>query len=801
MFKNYLTIALRSFLKQKTYAFLNILGLTVGITCSILIFLFVYDEITYDHNHKKGNQIVRLKAAYHLPKNGGFEEYAAGGPVVGEMIVKDFPEVAQMVRIRKMTDKIVEKPSSDERFFENVFAADSNIFKVFTFPFIAGNPETALLDPFTLVLTERTALKLFNRIDVLGESVYFPEDSISFKITGVLKNYPSNTHLKFDLITSFETLKALRYNLDSWWNYSFYTYLDLNLHTDVKALENKIKFISRNYIADQEDYSGYKQEYALQPFYDIHLKSDLRNELEANSREAYVYIFGIVGAFILVIACINFMNLSTARSAKRAREIGVRKVSGAHRYQLISQFMSESILMALIATVLSLVLALMFLPYLNNLTGKVLTADVLYEPRLWIALLAIILFVGFLAGSYPAVFLSSFKPTETLKGAFSSSAKGNLLRKLLVVFQFTISIVLISGTIIVYHHLTYLRTVNLGFDKERIVVMPTRSVSNAHRDYPVLREELKRMNGILGASVSYRVPGREMGNNVVRIGWDDDAAWSDMRFLAVDHDFISLYGIQVIEGRSFSQDFPSDENEGFVLNESGMRRLGWTDPKEAIGQKLRWQNRRGYVIGIVKDFHFMAANTPVEPFIIVMNTNWSAGYLSVKLAAGDPGKKLGEIREKFSTVLPNRIFEYFFLDEDFDQQYKAEDKFMNVFLFFAVIAVLIACLGLYGLAMYTAEQKFKEIGIRKVLGASTGGLIYLQIKGFLALVFIAFILSVPISYYGMSKWLEGFPLRENINPLIFLLAGMVSMVIAWITVSYQSYKASRINPVDSIMHE
>lgn len=801
MLKNYLKIAFRSFLKQKAYAFLNIFGLTVGITCTILIFLFIYDEVTYDHNHTKGNQIVRLKAAYHLPKNGGFEEYAAGGPIVGEMITKDFPEVSQMVRIRKMTDRIVEKPNSDERFFENVFAADSNIFKVFTFPFLSGNPETALLDPFTLVLTEKAALKLFNRIDVLGESVYFPEDSISFRITGVLENYPSNTNLKFDLITSFETLKALHYNLNSWWNYSFYTYLELNPNTDAKVLEDKIKFISRNYIADQEDGSGYKQEYALQPLYDIHLKSDLRGELESNSREAYVYIFGIVGAFILLIACINFMNLATARSAKRAREIGVRKVSGALRYQLINQFISESILMALIATILSIILALLFLPYLNNLTGKVLTPDVLREPFLWITILAVVLFVGCLAGSYPAVFLSSFKPTATLKGTFSSSAKGNMLRKILVVFQFTISIVLISGTIIVYHHLTYLRTVNLGFDKEQIVVIPTRSVVNAHRDYPVLREELKRLNGVRGGSVSYRVPGKEMGNNVVRIGWDDDAAWSDMRFLTVDYDFISLYGIEVIEGRSFSEDFPSDENEGFVLNESGMRRLGWNETAEAIGQKLKWQNRKGYVIGIVKDFHFMAANSPVEPFIIVMNTAWSVGYLSVKLSAGDPANTLNAIHEKFSTILPNRIFEYFFLDEDFDQQYKAEDRFMNVFLFFAVIAVLIACLGLYGLAMFTAEQKFKEIGIRKVLGATPGGLIYLQIKGFLILVLIAFILSVPISYLGMSKWLEGFPVRESINPLIFLLSGILSILIAWITVSYQSFKASRINPIDSIMHE
>jgi putative ABC transport system permease protein len=367
--------------------------------------------------------------------------------------------------------------------------------------------------------------------------------------------------------------------------------------------------------------------------------------------------------------------------------------------------------------------------------------------------------------------------------------------------QFTISIMLISGTIIVYRHLTFLRNINLGFDQDRILVLPTRQVTNAAQYYPILRDELKQMSGITGAAVSHRVPGKELSNNVVRIGWDDDAVWSDMRFLTVDHDFAKLYNIEVIEGRSFNRDFPSDENEAFMLNESGMRRLGWTEPTDAIGQNLRWQNRKGYVIGIVKDFHFMAANVAVEPFLITMNTTWSAGYLSVKLAAGDPSARLNEIREKFSTIMPDRIFEYFFLDEDFDQQYKAEDRFMKMFTFFAIVAISIACLGLYGLAMFTAEQKFREIGIRKVLGATSQGIVFLQVKDFLVLVTIAFVLSVPLSYAGMTRWLETFPERETVSPLIFIVSGLLSIVIACITVSYQSIRAARINPVNSIGHQ
>jgi putative ABC transport system permease protein len=457
--------------------------------------------------------------------------------------------------------------------------------------------------------------------------------------------------------------------------------------------------------------------------------------------------------------------------------------------------------MAVTAMLLSILLSALLLPYLNDVTGKALTLEVASNPFLWMTVGAIVLFVGLLAGSYPSLFLSGFKPTETLKGSFSTSSRGNVLRKSLVVFQFTISIMLITGTIIVFKHLTYLRNINLGFDKEQTVVIPTRSVNNALQDYTVLRDELKQEPGILGASVSYRIPGKEMGNNVVRIGWDDDAAWSDMRFVAVDEDFVSLYDIDVIEGRSFSREFPADENESFLLNESGMRRLGWTNPKVAVGQKLRWQNRKGYVVGIVNDFHFMSANVPVEPFIMVMNTNWSSAYLSVKISAGDPATRLDAIRARFESVLPDRIFEYFFLDDDFDQQYHAEERFLKVFTFFAVIAILIACLGLYGLAMFTAEQKFKEIGIRKVLGASSGSIVYLQVRDFIMLVSIAFLLSVPLSYFGMTKWLQTFPERENISPLIFVGSGVLSMIIAWITVSYQSIKASLINPVESIGHD
>ncbi|MEP2667776.1 MAG: ABC transporter permease [Cyclobacteriaceae bacterium] len=795
MIKNYLLIALRSFKKNRAYTLLNILGLSIGITCSMIIFLFVYDELNYDRNHKKLSALYRLNSGYHLPNEGGYEEYATGGPIVAEMLVKDFPEIEQAARFRPLRNKIIELPGTNERTYETVVAADSNVFSMFTFPLLQGNPETALVDPFNVVLTETMAKKYFNKTDVLGESLYFPEDSLSFKITGVMADYPKNTHLKMDIMISFETLKSIHFNLNSWWSYSFFNYVELKPGVDVSALNAKIKFISRNYIADQEDGSGYRQEYALMPMGDIHLQSNLRSEIEPNSRAFYVYTFLVIGIFILLIACINFMNLATARSAMRAKEIGLRKVAGAFREQLIGQFLSESVLMALLAMVFSVGLVYLLLPVVNDFTGKSLT--LLANPVAGLALLSITLMVGLLAGSYPSFFLSAFRPVETLKGNFRTGNKGNILRKSLVIFQFTISIFLISGTLIVYKHINFLRTLDLGFDKEQIVTIPTRSAANAQRDFNVLKDELERVAGVNGVTLSSQVPGVELGNNVVRIGWSDDAEWSDMRFLAIDENFIKVYGIDLLEGRAFSESFPSDVNEAVMLNESGMRRLGWNSPKEAIGQPLKWQDRKTRVIGVVSDFHFMSANVAIEPFIMVMHKPWSVGYLSAKMT-GNPIQIMDQIETVFNNTLADKIFEYSFLDVNFDQQYKAETRFMSVFTFFAGIAIAIACLGLYGLAMYTTEAKFKEIGIRKVLGASIPSLIALLVKEFSILVTVGFVIAIPLAYMGMSKWLDAFPYKEDINPLLFVMAGGISITIALLTVSYQSIKAAVVNPVDSL---
>ncbi|MDN5204144.1 ABC transporter permease [Fulvivirgaceae bacterium BMA10] len=801
MIKNYLKVAFRSIVKNKVYSVLNILGLTIGMTCSIIIFLYVHDELTFDKFHEKSDQIYRLGCEYFLPNDAGSEINATMGPVVGKQMVQDYAEILQAVRIQRRDDHVVQKAESNERFFETIHFADSNLFDLFTFPLIDGDPDNALREPYTMVISQKVAMKYFDRLDVVGEELLLPEDSLQFKITGVLADIPANSHLQFDFLASLQTRYSQGAFMTGWWNFNTYSYLELEKNTNVAALSEKIIDISRRYIADQEDGSGYRQAYFLQHLEDIHLYSDLRYEISANNKASYVYIFLVIGIFILIIACINFMNLATARSALRAKEVGLRKVVGAYRHQLMVQFLSESIIMAVISLCLSMILVFFGLNTINGFTGKNLALDFLGNPLLPITIVAITLFVGVLSGSYPSIFLSSFKPSETLKGSFKSSAKGNILRKVLVVFQFTVSIILITGTIVVFNQLHFMRDRDLGFDKARTIFIPTRFVNNASANFRLLKESLEKYPQVLGASLSSRVPGKELNNSVVRLGWDENAEWSDMRYLTVDHDFIEQYDLEVLEGRPFSEEHGTDVEEAFILNESGMKRLGWADPQEAIGKQLRWQRRNGHVIGIVKDFHFMSVNRAIDPFIITMQGDRAPGYLSVKLVAEDYQNSIELIRKEYKSIMPSGIFEYEFLDRDFDQQYKSDEKFMTIFTFFAIIAILVACLGLYGLAAFTAELKTKEMGIRKVLGASLGKLLILITTQFSKLVILAIFISVPLAYFGLAYWLEGFPYKTSLSWWIFVLSGLTALIIAWLTISYQSVKSALVNPVDSLRQE
>ncbi len=800
MVKNYIKIAIRSLLKHKVYAFLNIFGLTIGITCSLLIFLYVQDELTYDHNHSQADNIYRVACEYFLPNDGGSEKWARTSGVVAQYFVKDYPEIESSVRFRRTPNVVVEKANSNEKFYETIVYADSNIFEMFDFPLLEGDPELALKDPFTAVITEEIAIKYYGRKDVVGEVLKFPNSDSQVRVSGILAPIPANSHLKFGILISYETLRATNRISNSWWGFNAFTYLKVTPGTDPIALEKKIKRISANYILSQETGSGYRQEYYLTALKDIHLKSNYRAEFETNGNESYVYIFSSVGLFILVIACINFMNLATARSVSRAKEVGVRKVVGAYRKHLVSQFLSESIFMAFVALLLSIGLVLLALPILNSFTGKEMTFDPIGNSMLGFALLGITVFVGLLSGSYPALVLSSFRPTQTLKGSFKTSGKGTVLRKGLVVVQFLISIGLIISTLVVFNQLSHMRDLELGFQKERMIFIPTRFGPGTTETFQVLKDRLEQFPEVSGAALSSGVPGREMGNNVVRLGWDQNADWSDMRFITVDYDFLKLYDLELVAGRGFSRDFGTDRNEGFLLNESGVNRLGFESPEAAIGKQLAWQNRQGRVIGVLKDFYYMSVQNEIEPFIVPMQHNQPA-YLSVKVETANFRNVMNRIEETFKDIMPNRIFEYSFLDQDFDRQYVAEEKFSNVFTFFAIIAILIACLGLYGLAAFTAQQKVKEIGIRKVLGATETGVVFLLSKDFIKLVLMSFIIAAPAAYFLMTSWLKDFAERVNIGASVFLIAAGISVFIAVITVSYQSIKAAFTNPVKALRYE
>jgi putative ABC transport system permease protein len=800
MVRNYLKIALRSLLKNKVYAFLNIFGLTVGISCSLLIFLYVQDELTYDSHHSKADNIKRVAVEYFLPNDGGAEKWAQISGAVAQYLVKDYPEILSSVRFQKWTNQVVEKPGGNQRFYQNITWADSNVFQMFDFPLIDGNEETALKNPYTVVVTPEAAIKYFGTTDVVGKSLRFPDNDYELLVTGVLEDIPANTHLKFDLLGSYETLRATNNIARSWWGFNSFTYIETQPGTDTEALEDKVRRISANYILDQETGSGYRQEYMLMDFKDIHLKSNLRAEYEANGNESYVYIFSFVGVFILLIACINFMNLATARSVNRAKEVGVRKVVGAYRRHLISQFLSESVFMAFVALILSVVVVVVSLPLLNSFTGKLMAFNPFENSLLGLALVGITLFVGVLSGSYPAFVLSAFKPTQTLKGSFRTSAKGSMLRKGLVVVQFLISITLIISTLVVFNQLSYMRDLELGFEKERMISIPSRFGRGAAENFQVLKDKLEQFPEINGVTLSSRVPGKEMGNNVVRLGWDQNADWSDMRFITVDYDFIDVYDLELVAGRAFDRTFGTDQNEGFILNESGVTRLGFASPEEAIGKQLAWKNRQGRVIGVLKDFYFMSVQNAIQPFIMPVQQG-TPGYLSAKVETADFDQVIKRIESAYREVMPDRIFEYSFLNEEFDQQYKNEESFGSVFTFFAVIAILIACLGLYGLAAFTAQQKVKEIGIRKVLGATESGMVVLLSRDFIKLVLASFVIAAPLSYFLMENWLKEFAERVNIGVGVFLVAAGLSIFIALVTVSYQSVKAAFANPIQALRNE
>ena len=783
MLKNYLTVATRNLLRHKAHSFINIAGLAIGMVCCILILLYVQDEFSYDRYHKNADLIYRLASRTSTTTSAP----------VAPALVKEYPEVLNAVRFHPMFWTKMLIGYGERRFYEDrFFYADVTVFEVFSFRLMKGDPETALQAPHSIVITEAMAQKYFKEEDPVGKTLYMGIGrKRDYLVTGVVENTPHNSHFKFDFLASFSTLyeENLGIRVDSWGNNVHQTYLLLSNREAAKALEAKLPDFSERHT--EKRITGY----SLQPLTDIHLYSHLRHELEANSNIAY--IFSTIATFVLLIACINFTNLSTARSTKRAREVGLRKVLGAHRRQLIQQLLGESVFLSLIALLLAVALVELALPAFNAFLGKPLSIPY-SEKSVWIlGFIGIVLFTGSFAGIYPAMFLSAFQPVLVLKGGFKSRSGHSSFRRVLVVLQFAISIILMVGTGIIYTQLDYVQNKALGFAQEQVVAMEILRGPLWEKS-ELVKTRLLEHPAILNAAASHRVPGKPTNNFSAYLRSTADDAGIEMFEIAVENAFIPTYGITLVAGRNFSED-PESDRTACTINETAARELGWESPEEGVGIELKVQGRWLTVIGVMEDFHFQSLHRHIEP--IVFHHFNSMSYLSVRIRPDNVQETMSFIQKVFQDLAPELPFTYSFLDADFDRMYRAEEQRGKLLGAFALLAIFVACLGLFGLASYMAEQRTKEIGIRKVLGATVLNIVILLSKEFTKLVIVANAIAWPVAYFVMDKWLTNFAYRIVPGKGIFILGGLLALCIALATVSYQAVKAATTNPVDALRYE
>ncbi|MCF0061028.1 ABC transporter permease [Dyadobacter chenwenxiniae] len=793
MFRNYFKIAIRNLWKHKVFSFINIMGLTVGMSACFLIFLYVNFELSYDAFNTKADRIYRLVTDIKTPSetiNAGITSWA-----FAPSIKSDFPEVEAFTRVSGGSF-LVRKGDIKFQEEKTVFA-DSTLFQVFDFKLIKGDPKTALKDQLSIVFTEKAAKKYFGDADPVGQTLLLSGEGLPAKVTGVMKDIPENSQIKGDMFVSMTTMTQ-RFNKgldDQWGNFGATTYLLLAPGTAKAALENKFPaFLERRAGKTMKESQMYYKLF-LEPLRDVYLKST-RDVAESGSMNN-VYVFSVVAIFILLIACINFVNLTTARSVERAKEVGIRKVVGAPKMLVARQFISESILLCLIAFVFAVVLSTALIPLFNNLSGKVISTGILDNLPFVAGMFLAAILIGILAGIYPALVLSSFEPVVVLKGRFTTSVKGILLRKSLVTIQFAISIALIIATIVVYIQMDFMRNRDLGFSKDQMMIV--NSQGDPKKD--AFKQSLADITGVKSTAASSSVPGS--GNpgaysEIENKSGDLQIANLDLYF--VDFDYIPQFGLKMAAGRPFSRDFGTDTTQAMVMNEAAVKLFGYSSPEEAIGRRFKQWGREGKIVGVVKDFHFRSLQERIKPLTMRIEPGGSE-LVSIKIDGGNIKEAVAAVEQKWKTIMPNRPFSYYFMDEFFDRQYRSEERFEKLFFNFAILAIFISCLGLLGLASYSTMQRTKEIGVRKVMGASTGSIVGLLSKDFLKLVLIAFVIASPIAYYGMYRWLENFAYKTDIYWWIFAIAAFLSAAIAFATVSFQSIRAALMNPVKSLRSE
>lgn len=800
MFQNYLKIALRNLLKHKTFSFINISGVAIGLACFLLLSLYVKDELSYDRFHANAERIYRLNRTF-LSKDGT-ESLRLGhaAPPFAPLVKQDFPEVEQVVRLLEMGGLI---EYGENIYNENdVFAAEANIFKLFSFKVIQGNPDKALENPFSIMFSKKMAEKYFGKENPIGKTVKL-ENQFDCTVTGVFESLPSQSHFHPEALISFSTLnddrvygaEGLRSN---WGNNSFSTFLLLPKNYDPQKLVKAFPaFQNRHIDPKASTYSVLN----LTKLTDIHLRSHLDSEIESNGDIQYVYLFSAIAIFILVIACINYMNLATARSATRAKEVGMRKVIGAVRHQLVRQFLSESILLVVVSLFFAIVLVVICLPFLNDFTQKQLSFDALLDPVFLSIVLAITLFTGVIAGSYPAFFMTSFQPLSVFKGRIASALKNGKLRQGLVVTQFAIAVVLIICTAVVYNQMKYVKNYKLGYSKDQMVLL--RAGSDSVINYDSIKQQLKANSNIVEVGRSSRIPsGRLLDSWEAYVMKGDSMAPADIgvKSLSVDEDFIPAYEIEMAAGRNFSKAFSTDKTNGFILNETAVKQLGWKNPADAVGARFGYGEIRGQIVGVTKDYHFESLHQKVAPIAMFAQTD-RLGWMSVHISGGNIKEALAHIESVWKKQFPDRPFEYEFLDQKFGVLYATEQTQQLLFGIFSGIAIFISCMGLLGLSIFMAEIRTKEIGVRKVLGASVTSLVILLSNDFLKLVLVAIVIASPIAWYAMNSWLQDFAYHTNIHWGVFAFAAVISVAIALFTISFQSIKAALMNPVKSLKSE
>ena len=799
MLANYLKIALRNLKRHQWYAFINVMGLAVGIACCLLIFLFVQREVSYDRFHEKADRIYRVYNDVRMPSGptASFNVSAYVGPAM----TRAFPEIEAFVRLAQPRASSVFAYQGQYYEETSLLYADSTIFDVFDFPLLRGNPATALAAPFSLVLTETTARKYFGDADPLGTVLTPSGEAQAFTVTGILADVPAASHLQFDGLISMATAeKTNTFFFQDLLDLRYATYLLLQDNASASALSLKFPDFVERTIGEAQRRSNVFSSFGLVSLPAVYLHAAHRGLGQSGSR-ADLYTFSAIALLTLLIACINFMNLATARSTKRAKEVGVRKMMGAQRRQLAGQFLGESILLSLGALILGIGLTALSLPLFNRLAGTALPLTTLAQPAFLLALPGIALGVGVIAGSYPALVLSSFRPAKILKGQLLASLKGTVLRKGLVVFQFAISVILLVGTGIVYQQLRHMQQQNLGFRTEQMLVIDFRADEQVQQQLDVIKQALTQIPGVVAATASQAIPSRLGYTALAYVGAaEGETREVMMPVFPVDHDFLDVYDLTLIAGRNFSPAFATDSTEAFLINETASRAFGFATPEDALGMSLQEWGQQGQVIGVVSDFHYTSLRRAIEPMNFLLGDS-IARFLTVRIATDDLSPTVTAIETVWQRLAPHRPFDYRFLDASFDAQYRAEQRFGQIAGTFTGLAILVACLGLFGLATFMAEQRTKEIGIRKVLGATLPQLLILLSREFAVLVVFAVAVATPIAYTLMNRWLEAFAYRIEIPWQTFLIAGLTALGIALATVSYQSIKAALADPVKALRYE